>query len=153
MAKGDRITVKQQKFADLYIEYGNATQAAIEAGYKGKYAANNTDKLLKNKNVSAYIKKRMEELQSEKVASQQEVLEYLTSVMRGEVQDEVILVVPNELGADVARTQKRSDTTDRTKAAELLGKRYALFTDKQQIDGDLSITIEVDYGEGEEDGN
>lgn len=59
-----KMTLKQQAFADYYIELGNATEAAIKAGYSQKYAAQNTDKLLKNTNVSAYIENRMKEIQS-----------------------------------------------------------------------------------------
>ena len=51
-----KLTLKQQRFADEYIISGNATQSAIIAGYSKKYAATNTDKLLKNTNISKYIK-------------------------------------------------------------------------------------------------
>lgn len=88
-----KLNPKQQAFADYYIELGNATQAAIKAGYSEKYAAQNTDKLLKNTNVKSYIDERMEQLQSERIASQQEVLELLTAVLRGEARSAVLVGV------------------------------------------------------------
>lgn len=125
------MTIKQQRFADEYIISANATQAAIKAGYSKKYAAQNTDKLLKNTNIKSYIDERLAELQSQKVADQQEVLEYLTSVMRGEETEQTIIGV-GELGQEL--TDIEVSAKDRIKAAELLGKRYRLWTDKQEVE-------------------
>ena len=85
-----KLTLKQQRFADEYIISGNATKAAIEAGYSEKYAATNTDKLLKNTNIKAYIDERLAELEDAKIAKQEEFLKYLTSVMRGESTSDVL---------------------------------------------------------------
>lgn len=125
------MTIKQQRFADEYIISANATQAAIKAGYSKKYAAQNTDKLLKNTNIKSYIDERLAELQSQKVADQQEVLEYLTSVMRGEETEQTIIGV-GELGQEL--TDIEVSAKDRIKAAELLGKRYRMWTDKQEVE-------------------
>ena len=51
----EKLSIKQKRFADEYIISGNATQSAIIAGYSKKYAATNTDKLLKNTNIKNYI--------------------------------------------------------------------------------------------------
>lgn len=115
-----KLTEKQLKFADYFLEIGNATEAAIKAGYSEKYAGTNTDKLLKNTNVKEYIEERKKQLNTERIANQEEVLEYLTAVMRGNEKD--------QFGLDAA-------LADRTKAAELLGKRYRLFTDKVEHSG------------------
>lgn len=115
-----KLTEKQLKFADYFLEMGNATEAAIKAGYSEKYAGTNTDKLLKNTNVKEYIEERKKQLDTERIANQEEVLEYLTAVMRGNEKD--------QFGLDAA-------LADRTKAAELLGKRYRLFTDKVEHSG------------------
>lgn len=115
-----KLTEKQLKFADYFLEIGNATEAAIKAGYSEKYAGTNTDKLLKNTNVKEYIEERKKQLDTERIANQEEVLEYLTAVMRGNEKD--------QFGLDAA-------LADRTKAAELLGKRYRLFTDKVEHSG------------------
>lgn len=84
-----KITPKQQKFADKYIECGNATQSAIDAGYSKRYAHTNAAKLLQNTTISDYITKRMKALESEKIASANEVLQYLTSVLRGDATETI----------------------------------------------------------------
>lgn len=81
------LTLKQQAFADYYIEYGDATKAALAAGYSKKNAGENAAKTLKNPNVSAYIKERLEEQRAKRVASADEVMEFFSAVMRGEVKD------------------------------------------------------------------
>jgi len=78
------LTPKQQAFADYYIELGNATEAYIKAGYNEKGSRANSARLIANDSVKAYIDERMEELKSKKVADQQEIMEYLTAIMRGE---------------------------------------------------------------------
>lgn len=125
------MTIKQQRFADEYIISANATQAAIKAGYSKKYANTNASKLLQNTTIKSYIDERLAELQSQKVADQQEVLEYLTSVMRGEETEQTIIGV-GELGQEL--TDIEVSAKDRIKAAELLGKRYRLWTDKQEVE-------------------
>ena len=145
-----KLTIKQQRFADEYIRLGEITQAAINAGYSVKSAHATGNENLKKPIVKSYIDKRMEELKKESIAEQDEVLQYLTSVMRGEVKDEALLVVGDgDFGSSVERHQKRADTMARTKAAELLGMRYALFTDKKQLTGDLGISVVVDSGDDE----
>ena len=143
------LTIKQQRFADEYIISGNASQAAIAAGYSKKYAAQNTDKLLKNTKVKSYIAERMAELDSKKIAKQEEVLAYLTSIMRGEQREKTL--VGEGMGeqriADIDVSAK-----DRIKAAELIGKRYAMWTDKQEVTGDIAITFIDDIGSELDDG-
>lgn len=125
------MTLKQQKFADEYIISGNATQAAIKAGYSKKYANTNASKLLQNTTIKSYIDERLEALQSKKVADQQEVLEYLTSVMRGKETEQTIIGV-GDFGQEL--TDIEVSAKDRIKAAELLGKRYRMWTDKQEVE-------------------
>ena len=121
------MTIKQQRFADEYIISANATQAAIKAGYSKKYANTNASKLLQNTTIKSYIDERLEDLQSKKVASQQEVMEYLTSVMRGQETEQTIIGVA-DLGQEL--TDIEVSAKDRIKAAELIGKRYRMWTDK-----------------------
>lgn len=125
------MTIKQQRFADEYIISANATQAAIKAGYSKKYANTNASKLLQNTTIKSYIDERLEDLQSKKVASQQEVMEYLTSVMRGQETEQTIIGVA-DLGQEL--TDIEVSAKDRIKAAELLGKRYRMWTDKQEVE-------------------
>lgn len=136
--KGDgklaKLTLKQQKFADEYIIGGNATEAAIKAGYNKKYAATNTDKLLKNTKVKDYIDERLAQLQSTKIASQEEVLEYLTRVVRGEETEQVL---KGEGKGEQSIGVMEVTAKDRIKAAELLGKRYGTWTDKVDMNTNI----------------
>ena len=128
------MTEKQKIFADEYIICLNATRAYKKAYpnvKKDEVARANGSRLLTKANVKAYIDEQLEKLQSERVADQQEVMEYLTAVMRGK-KTEPLLVLDGE------GKQKVVDAIPpvqaRTKAAELLGKRYRLFTDKQEVE-------------------
>ena len=133
-----KLTLKQQRFADEYIISGNAYQSAITAGYSENYAKGNVVKLLENVSVKSYIDEKLAELQSQKVADQQEVLEYLTAVMRGE-KTEPLLVLDGEGTQKVVNAVPPVQA--RTKAAELLGKRYRLFTDKVELDATVEQVV------------
>jgi phage terminase small subunit len=147
LKKKNKLTLKQKRFADEYIISGNAYRSAIEAGYSKSYAKGNVVKLLENVSVKAYIDKRLEEINSEKIADQTEVLQYLTSVMRGTSQSAVVVIEGDGDGVSSARLMdKTPDEKEKLKAAELLGKRYGAFTEKVDISGDMSLSIEVDYG-------
>ncbi len=139
-----KMTPKQQRFCDEYLIDLNATQAAIRAGYSKKTAYSiGTENLMKPE-IKSYIDARMAEKESELIADQDEVLKYLTSVMRGNTQSEIVVVEGIGDGCSEARAvQKAPDEKERLKAAELLGKRYGLYTEKidADVDTDLNITI------------
>lgn len=124
-----KLTPKQKAFADYYIETGNATEAARRAGYKkpNVQGSQNLEKL----SIKSYIEERVKALDEKRIAKGEEVLQYLTKVMRGEEKD--------QFGLDPS-------LQDRTKAAELLGKRYRLFVDKveQKVDATVSSTAKLD---------
>lgn len=129
------LTIKQQRFADLYIETGNATKSYVDAGYKAtkrEVAEANARKLLANYSVKLYIENKMQELEKETIASQDEVLQYLTKVMRGEEKD--------QFGLDAS-------LQDRTKCAELLGKRYGTFVEKKEVSGGYTVELVDDVNE------
>ncbi|MNW47874.1 Terminase small subunit [compost metagenome] len=131
---------KQKRFADYFIETGNATQSYLKAGYKakGKSAEVNASRLLSNAKVKEYIDSLILQKDSERIAKQDEVLEFLTDVMRGQVKEQF----PLGMGmGEQSLVKKELDGKDRIKAAELLGKRYAMWTDKQQVDGSMAVTI------------
>ena len=117
-----KLTAKQRLFADEYIKSGNATQSAIKAGYSDKYVATNTDKLLKNTKLKAYISAKMAEIESHKIADAKEVLEFYTRVLREEETEEVALPA----GDDVITVEKKPSFKDRLSAAKELMKRYPL---------------------------
>lgn len=136
-----KMTLKQQRFADEYIITGNATQAAIKAGYSQKYANTNANKLLQNTTIKDYIDERLAKLESEKIATQEEVLQYLTSVMRGE-KTEPLLVLDGEGTQKVIEAVP--NVQSRTRAAELLGKRYGTFTDRVDINAQIESKPKFD---------
>lgn len=142
------VNERQKRFADEYLTDLNAEAAAIRAGYSRKYARGNAHKLVANSCIKAYIQQRMAEKESALIADQDEVLKYLTSVLRGESQSEEIVVEGIGDGCSEARTmQKAPSEKDRLKAAELLGKRYGLYTDRVEADVDMDLNITVDYGD------
>ena len=129
------LTVKQQKFINLFIELGNASEAMRQAGYSAKYAAQNADRLLKNPKIAEEIEARMRKLEDASIAKAEEVLKHLTAVMRGEIQEEVIVVEGLGDGLSEARImRKQISEKDRLKAAELLAKRYGILTEKVKLD-------------------
>lgn len=135
-----KLTAKQQKFVDEYLIDLNATQAAIRAGYSKKTAYSVGAENLKKPEIQNAIDERMSAIQAAKVADAQEVIEYLTAVMRGEESEEAVIVEGQGDGVSRARTiEKDVGAKDRLKAAELLGKRYSLFIDKVNIDGNVKV--------------
>lgn len=131
------LTDKQQIFADEYLKDTNATRAYKKAYpnvKKDSSAKSAASRLLTNVNLKAYIDEQLEEMHNKRTANAQEVLEYLTKVMRGEETETV--ATAKGLYDKVELSAK-----DRIKAAELLGKRHALFTDKVDLSGDIGVTI------------
>ena len=143
-----KLTAKQQRFCDEYLIDLNATQAAIRAGYSEKTANEQGARLLAKVSIKKYIDERMAEKEKKLIADQDEVLRYLTSVLRGESQSTEIVVEGIGDGCSEARTiQKEPSEKDRLKAAELLGKRYGLYTDRVETEVDMELNINIDYGD------
>lgn len=134
-----KLTQKQRRFIDEYIISGNATQAAIKAGYSKRTARKIGQENLTKPDIKTEIARRNAEIQSEKTADMTEVMEYLTSVMRGEQTESVATAKGVFSGVEVS-------AKDRIKAAELIGKRNGAWTDKKELSGDINIDIGVgDY--------
>ena len=139
---GVRLTEKQKAFCDYYIETLNATEAALKAGYSPKTAKQTGYENLNKPYLKNYIDQRLQELEDARIADAKEVLAYLTSVMREEVDEEVVVVEGDgDFGSRARTIRKAVGIRDRNKAAELLGRRYALFTDKLDIDGSVGVQI------------
>ena len=127
---------QQIAFCEHYVATMNATQAAIDAGYSEKTARQQGSRLLTNVYIKAFIDELLKALEDERIAKADEVLKFLTAAMRGEVKDSFNL---------------DPSLQDRMKAAELLGKRYKLFTDKYEIEGKLEpVTIINDIPRAED---
>lgn len=108
-----KLTQRQRRFADLYLQLGNASEAAEQAGFKRSYAQG----AKKQPAVQAYMKSRLQEAQDKNIASADEVLTFLTDVMRG--------------AYDGEKPEKNS--SPRMKAAELLGRRLGVFSDVNSV--------------------
>jgi len=123
----ENLNDKQIAFCEHYAATLNATEAAKEAGYAAGTARQQGCRLLTNVYITEYIGALLAELEDERIAKADEVMKFLTSTMRGEVKDAFDL---------------DPSLQDRMKAAELLGKRYKLFTEKHEIEGKMeSVTI------------
>lgn len=141
-----KLTEKQKRFCDEYLIDLNATKAyktAYPNVKKDNTAAVNGNKLLRNANVKGYIDKRIKEIEDKSIADAKEVMQYLTKVMRNEVTEEVVVVEGEGDGCSSARVIKKyMSAKDRNKAAELLGKRYRLFTEKVEADVNHTVVFE-----------
>lgn len=136
------MNAKQKRFCDEYLIDLNATQAAIRAGYSPKTAYSIGNENLRKPELKAYIDEQLDLIHSNKTADAQEVLEYLTSVMRGESSAEVVVVEGIGEGCSEARrVQKAPDEKERLKAAELIGKRYGLFKENVDVLGAVPVVI------------
>ena len=149
--EGDFVTDKQRRFCDEYLIDCNATRA-----YKAAYPRIKSDevasasgtRLLGNVKVKTYIQEKLDQISSAKTADAKEVMEYLTSVMRGESSAEIVVVEGEGDGCSSARKiHKATDEKERLKAAELLGKRFGLFTDKVNVESTAKVVIVDDLDE------
>lgn len=146
-----KLTAKQKRFCDEYLIDLNATQAAIRAGYSAKTARAIGQENLTKPAVREYVEKRMAEKEDALIAKQDEVMKYLTSVMRREMTENVVVTlaekkstyVPDENGTMRKQTIEKevpevveipARICDANKAAELLGKAYGIYTEKVSMD-------------------
>lgn len=137
-----KLTEKQKRFADYYIETGNITEAAVKAGYSKKTARVTGQENLLKPAVKNYIDEKLKEMEEKRVMSATEVMQLLTSAARGEVQEEVVIVESvGDYCSEARIVKKQIGAKDRIKAAELLGKRYRLFTDKLEVSGAIPVII------------
>ncbi len=126
-----KLTPKQKKFCDYYIETGNASEAARRAGYSEKTARAIGQENLTKPAVMAYISERMKNQDRERVASADEVIAFYTAVMRGEVKD--------QFGIEAS-------LSDRLKAGENLMRRYDKITPVDKVEGNRGVIIMPDIG-------
>ena len=143
-----KLTAKQRRFCDEYLIDLNATQAAIRAEYSRKSARVIGQENLLKPAVKAYIQQRMAEKESALIADQNEVLKYLTSVIRGQSRSSVVVIENvGDFMSEAREMEKSPDEKERLKAAELLGKAHGIFTDKVEQTVDMDLNITVDYGD------
>ena len=137
------MNVKQKRFCDEYLVDCNITQAAVRAGYSAKAGCSTGRRILEKAEAREYVNSQLKKLHDERTADAHEVLEYLTSVMRGESREQRLKLD----GDGVQKVVKMEvPAKDRIRAAELIGKRYGLFRDKLEVDKRAAVVI---LGEGE----
>ena len=161
-----KLTAKQRRFCDEYLTDMNAAQAAIRAGYSKKTAKQIGQENLTKPDLQKYIAERMKQKESELIADQDEVLRYLTAVMRREMKESVVVTLneknsfyaPDETGTMRKQTVEKevprviqipARLSDANRAAEMLGKAHGIFTDRVEVDADMELNITIDYGDEE----
>ena len=163
-----KLTEKQRRFVDYYVETGNKTEAAKKAGYSEKTAASIGDENLRKPAIKAAIDARLRELEGKRIAKADEVMQFLTSTLRGEVKEERVVVEGTGDGRSDARIIRvQVSARDRLEAAKSLLKRYPMQLDAkeqklklqkleaeiraaEQVDDD-AVTIVDDLGDGDDE--
>lgn len=142
-----KIQERQKRFADEYIKTGNIEQSAINAGYSKNYARARSHELLSNVGIKAYIEGRMKEINSNRIADQQEVLETISRIIRGEERGTALVGIGK--GAQIVEDVPPT-VAEKLKAAETMGKLYSLWTDKHEVEVTGAVTFVDDIGDGDE---
>ena len=136
------LNAKQKKFVDEYIKNPNATQAALRAGYAKKSARQQANRMLTKDHIKSAIQEQVDSMHSESIADAEEVMEFLSKTMRGEITTEELTNTGSVVDVTPALPQ-------RIKAAELIGKRHSLFTDNLNVNS--KSDVEIDIGGYEDD--
>ncbi|MDF8367059.1 terminase small subunit [Weissella paramesenteroides] len=139
-----KLTEKQKRFADEYIKSGNATQAAIKAGYSKRTARTIAQQNLTKLDIKSYIDERMRTIENNRIMTAKEAVEFLTSVVRGDVKETVVIGTP--MGAE--EIEKEPDVKTRISAAKEILKRYP-DNDKVMEQQLRKLTAEADIAEAQ----
>lgn len=143
------MTEKQRRFADELLRDPDRNQTraymiAYPSVKKPEAARANASRLLTNASVLAYVKQREDEMSSARIADAREIREYLTRVMRGESESEIVVIEGKDVGVSEARAmQKRPDEKERMKAAELLGKHLGLWSEKHSEEKSVGLVPDI----------
>ncbi|MGC4018932.1 MAG: terminase small subunit [Muricomes sp.] len=156
------MTAKQQRFVEEYLIDLNATQAAIRAGYSPATAEQTASRLLSNVKVKAEVDKAMAERSKRTGINQDRVIQELAKIGFSKITDVIdpetakikksaseddlaciqsIKIKPNEWG-----TEREVKMYDKKSALVDLGRHLGLFKDKLELDADLELNINIDYG-------
>lgn len=153
-----KLTEKQRRFVDYYVETGNKTEAAKKAGYSEKTAASIGDENLRKPAIKAAIDARLRELEGKRIAKADEVMQFLTSTLRGEVKEERVVVEGTGEGRSDARIiTVQVSARDRLEAAKSLLKRYPMQLDAkeqklklQKLENEIRAATESNQATGKE---
>lgn len=147
---------KQEEFVQKVVQ-GMPQREAFRSVYKNKMTdaqvdaeasnmINGTGKYAKNPKIHLrYLELNsaaLERSEEKTIADAQEVMEYLTKVLRGESMSEIVVIEnTGDFSSKARRMKKEPDEKERLKAAELLGRRYGLYTDKVDVGGAIPVVI------------
>lgn len=153
-----KLTEKQRRFVDYYVETGNASEAARRAGYSKKTAGWIGQENLQKPTIKAAIDARLKELEDKRIAKADEVLQFLTSTLRGEVKEERVIVEGTGEGRSDARIiTVQVSARDRLEAAKSLLKRYPMQLDAkeqklklQKLENEIRAATESNQAAGKE---
>lgn len=141
-----KLTAKQKAFCEYYVQCGNATQAAIKAGYSKKYAGESASKTTRSPAVKEYIKELQKEIKTNNIIDARQIQEELTAIILQESDEEVIVNEDNDAGLSKATTKKKKPSqADRIKAMQLLAKMQGA------LDNNTNLNIVLPVFGGEED--
>ena len=135
------LNVRQEKFCLEYVKCGNATEAAILAGYAEKYAGQNADKLLKNTKIQDRLHELREQLESEKIADIKEMQQKLTEIIRQQMIEEIPMIVNNGDWSEVQVVEKKPSIKNVVDAINSLGKMQGAFTDKLSVEVEPVVIV------------
>ena len=136
------MTEKQKRFCDEYLACLNAKQAAIKAGYSKKTAAQMGQENLNKPYLREYIDEQLARYEESLIVSREELLRYMSSVVRGESKAQIVMTVGTGDGvSEVVHVMKAPDEKERLKAAELLGRAYGIFNDRLNISEPVPVVL------------
>ena len=137
-----KLTIKQQRFINNYIISSNITEAALKAGYAKRSASSTGTDLLKNPKIIKALEEKLKKIEDKKIATASEVLQFLTSALRGEIDEDHVAVVGRGEGMSEAQLiKKKINPKDRIKSAELLAKRFGLLIEKVEVKDERSNNL------------
>lgn len=136
------MTEKQKRFCDEYLACLNAKQAAIKAGYSKKTAAQMGQENLNKPYLREYIDEQLARYEESLIVSREELLRYMSSVVRGESKAQIVMTVGTGDGvSEIVHVMKAPDEKERLKAAELLGRAYGIFNDRLNISEPVPVVL------------
>ena len=111
-----KLNARQKAFCEYYVVSGNATEAAIKAGYKEKNARFIGSENLTKANIKEYIEELQEKAKGNRIMTAIERREFLTKmILKEETKD-----------------------TDRLKAVDILNKMDGEYTQKVEVNGNIN---------------
>lgn len=140
------MTERQERFCQEYSKLGNATQSAINAGYSERSAKQVGQRLLTNDDVKQRIRELQGEIKNQNIADAREMQSILTSIIRAESEEEVIVVEGIGDGcSEGVKHKKKPSQSDRIKAINLLAKMQGV------LDNSMTLNVVIPVFGGEED--